>query len=242
MEPPLSKSTIRTRLLERDFSDRMHESDIALFASRKKKASVLVPLILCENGDLEVLLTKRAAHLRADAGDVAFPGGKRDDEDADDTATALRESWEEIGLHPSDVEVVSQLPPMTSRHGYFITPVTGLIPETFEPDINPNEVEDVFRVPLIDFLLCDNHKSQRTSSKGRFAWLHYFEHIINGKGFITWGLTAYLCITAACTIYQRAPDFEMEPGFDHENLAQGFIDLMAREKKEEALSADGSKL
>lgn len=238
----LNKSIIKTRLQERDLSERMREPDILLFASQKKRASVLVPLILCQNGVVEILLTVRAAHLRTDAGDVAFPGGKQDDEDTDETMTALREAWEEIGLHSVDVEVVSQLPPMISRAGYFITPITGFIPETFEPNINPNEVDDVFRVPLIDFLLHDHHKSQQMPNKGRFARLHFFEHTINGKKFMTYGLTAYLCILAACIVYQRAPDFDMEPGFDRENLAQGFIDLMERKKKEDMLSSSGSKL
>ncbi|XP_071508844.1 uncharacterized Nudix hydrolase NudL-like isoform X1 [Diadema antillarum] len=238
----LSKSAIRCRLQEVDVTERMKEEDVVTFASPRKKASVLVPLICCEDGDLLVLLTVRAKSLRTDAGDVAFPGGKQDDEDEDEIATALREAWEEIGLHQADVEVVSQLPAMISRAGYFVRVITGFIPEDFTPNVNPNEVDDVFRVPLIDFLTKDCHDSYKTKSKGRFARLHSFFHSIDDKEYFTYGLTAYICILAACAVYQRAPDFEMEPGFDHTRPLEGLLDLIYPNRSEEEASSSSSKL
>lgn len=238
----LDKSTIVSRLKERDVTERIRESDVQQYASQKRRASVLVPLILCENGDLQVLLTVRAKHMRTDGGDVAFPGGKQDDDDEDEIATALREAWEEIGLYQADVEPVSQLPPMISRTGIFLNAIVGFIPEKFEPNINPNEVDDVFCVPLLHFLSSKHHNSQQTPSIGRFARLHFFKHDIDGKTFITYGLTAYLCILAACAVYHRAPEFEMETGFDHVNLAQGFLDYVERKKKEQQLTIPGGKL
>ena len=218
----------------------MNRPDVLQYASDMKAASVLVPLILCGDGKLKILLTKRARHLRRDGGDVAFPGGKRDEEDKDVRATALREAWEEIGLYHADVEVISQLPPVISRHGYYVTPVTALIPEHFEANINPNEVEDVFQVPLEDFLTDDHHTSHMLERKRvhtrQFTRMHFFTYYKNGQKYVTYGLTAYLCIQTACIVYDRLPDFDMEPGFDYKNLTKVVLDHIEKLAKEKVLS------
>jgi coenzyme A diphosphatase NUDT7 len=119
-----------------------------------RRASVLVCLFEGAAGELRVILTKRAGRLSSHSGEVALPGGKRDEEDEDDIATALREAKEEIGLEPSQVRVVAVFEPFLSKYLLTVTPVVGVLLDKskFEPIANPSEVESVFDVPLEMFL------------------------------------------------------------------------------------------
>jgi 8-oxo-dGTP pyrophosphatase MutT (NUDIX family) len=110
-------------------------------------AAVLVPLYL-SNGELHAVFTKRNADLRRHAGEISFPGGRRDEEEGL-RETALREAEEEIGLAAHDVEIVGALPPTgTIVTNYAIYPFVGLIEagSTFRP--NPIEVDAVVELSL----------------------------------------------------------------------------------------------
>ena len=117
-------------------------------ASGGVDAAVLVPLYGWPQRP-GLVFTERRADLRRHAGEISFPGGRRDDPDDGYVATALRESQEEIGLAPGDVDVVGALPPIgTFVTNYKVHPIVGLIPERFDFEPNPAEVETVlaFRV------------------------------------------------------------------------------------------------
>lgn len=111
-----------------------------------------------------VLLTQRTQHLSTHSGQIAFPGGKRDDTDASLEATALRETHEEIGLHPRHVDVVGSLPVYVTGTAFEVTPVVGLIRPGFELQPNADEVDAVFEVPL-DFLMNPAHHRRH-----QFEW------------------------------------------------------------------------
>ncbi|KAF9428616.1 hypothetical protein BGZ94_001737 [Podila epigama] len=124
-----------------------------------KRSAVLVPLVANPTtGDLEVILTVRSSNLRTNAGDVAFPGGKRDPEDVDLIATAKREALEEIGLPYSASEHLTTLSPVLSRHLQVVTPIVAFCPHLTPQDIvtqlrpNPGEVAAIFSTPLESFL------------------------------------------------------------------------------------------
>ncbi|KAJ4837714.1 hypothetical protein Tsubulata_027923 [Turnera subulata] len=121
---------------------------------RKRRAAVLICLFEGSQGELRVILTKRSMNLASHPGDVALPGGKVEEGDVNDSATALREATEEIGLNPTLVHVVASLEPFISQHQLRVTPVVGLLSkiEDFTPTLNPDEVDAIFDVPLEMFL------------------------------------------------------------------------------------------
>lgn len=150
-----------------------------------KPAAVLVPVIERDSG-LAVILTRRPDHMSSHAGQVAFPGGKVDPADASPLAAALREAEEEIGLSARLVEPVGYLDYYQTGTGFRILPVVALIAQHFEPAINPNEVADIFDVPLAFLLDRANHLVEAAEWRGRM-WRYYAipygEHTI-------WGATA----------------------------------------------------
>jgi 8-oxo-dGTP pyrophosphatase MutT (NUDIX family) len=117
-------------------------------------ASVLVPIVMRERPT--VLLTERTMHLSTHSGQIAFPGGKADKEDADAFATALREAQEEVGLDPAFVDVLGVMPHYVTGSAFIITPVVALVQPDFTLTPNAFEVADVFEVPL-EFLMNPAH-------------------------------------------------------------------------------------
>jgi 8-oxo-dGTP pyrophosphatase MutT (NUDIX family) len=111
---------------------------------------VLVPLFLApEAREPHVILTRRRADLRRHAGEISFPGGRQDPEDADLAETALREAEEEIGLPRSHVSLLGELAPTsTFATNYLIHPFVGLIPAGRRWSPSPREVDAVLELPI----------------------------------------------------------------------------------------------
>jgi 8-oxo-dGTP pyrophosphatase MutT (NUDIX family) len=115
----------------------------------RTKAAVLVALY-DHAGSLHAVLTRRHSDLRSHAGEISFPGGRQDEEDADLLSTALREAEEEIGLPREAVEVLGALRPIpTVATGFGVYPFVGLI-EPREWTLSPREVEEVLELRLSD--------------------------------------------------------------------------------------------
>lgn len=115
------------------------------------EAAVLVCLVP-RDGSLNVLLTRRTDALRQHAGQVSFPGGRIEADDADPVAAALREAHEEIGLPQQQATPWGYLDPLSTITGYRVLPVVAGIDPGFVARPDPNEVADVFEVPL-DYLM-----------------------------------------------------------------------------------------
>ena len=121
-----------------------------------KPAGVLIPIV--EHADsLSVLLTQRSAGLKNHAGQVSFPGGRMESADADIAETALRETHEEVGIRPEQVNIAGYLPPMLTVTGYAVTPIVGLVAPGISLTLDRSEVELAFEVPL-SFLLDENNQ------------------------------------------------------------------------------------
>jgi 8-oxo-dGTP pyrophosphatase MutT (NUDIX family) len=150
-----------------------------------KPASVLVPLVNHPSG-ITVLLTQRTADMPSHAGQVAFPGGRRNADDIDAAATALRETEEEVGIPARFVEVVGAVDLYRTGTGYEITPIVGIVTPGFTVRADPREVADVFEVPLGHFLDEVNHKIDSRQWQGRERRYYAMPY---GERYI-WGATA----------------------------------------------------
>jgi 8-oxo-dGTP pyrophosphatase MutT (NUDIX family) len=149
-----------------------------------RPAAVLVPVVARD--ELTVLLTQRTENLSTHAGQIAFPGGRMEDNDADAVATALREAREEIGLDPGFVEPLGFLDCYRSGTGFLITPLVALVRPGFTLFLDPSEVADAFEVPL-GFLMDPSHHHQHSREwQGR---RRYYYAMPYGKHYI-WGATA----------------------------------------------------
>jgi 8-oxo-dGTP pyrophosphatase MutT (NUDIX family) len=161
---------------------------------RPTHASVLVPLTQRQEG-LAVLLTQRTDHLHDHPGQVSFPGGRAEAEDADATATALREAQEEIGLLPSFVDVIGLLPTYTTGTGFIVTPVVGVLQPGYSVSPDPFEVAEVFEVPLSFLMNPANHRWHSIEAGGaRREFLSMPWTGVDASGrrrqYFVWGATA----------------------------------------------------
>ena len=151
-----------------------------------RAASVLVPLVNHARG-VTVLLTQRTEDMPSHAGQVAFPGGRRDARDVDAVATALRETEEEVGIASSYVDVVGPVDLYRTGTGFEITPVVGIVTPGFTARADPREVADVFEVPLEHFLDEKNHRiDSRTVPSGLLRRYYAMPY----EGRYIWGATA----------------------------------------------------
>ena len=117
-----------------------------------KTASVLLPLCTDVEGRPAVLFTVRSPTLRAHAGEICFPGGRSEPNDASSVATALRETEEELGIQSSRVRILGQMHAVPSKGGLGVTPVVGYLDGLLDPKalkgVNEEEVSAVFTLPL----------------------------------------------------------------------------------------------
>jgi 8-oxo-dGTP pyrophosphatase MutT (NUDIX family) len=119
-------------------------------AAEPVASAVLVPLYRA-GGDTHLVLTRRRADLRRHAGEISFPGGRRDPGDADLAETALREAEEEIGLCRAEVGLIGELPATsTFATNYLIHPYVATIPAGVAWELSPKEVDAVLELPVGD--------------------------------------------------------------------------------------------
>ena len=192
---PMSETTITTpsnldlSLLSQWISARIastHDAEIDA-----TPAAVLVPLVDRADG-ITVLLTQRTAHLEHHPGQVSFPGGRLEPEDAGDAVTcALRETEEEIGLSPDSVTVLGCLDERVTGTGFRVVPVVGIVRPPFSLSLDDFEVAEVFEVPLHFFSNPANRKRVVRIVDGveKSSWS------LSWQGRTIWGLTASILVS-----------------------------------------------
>jgi 8-oxo-dGTP pyrophosphatase MutT (NUDIX family) len=141
-------------------------ADLLPDGRRLVEAAVLVGLVHREPG-MQVLLTRRTDALRNHAGQVSFPGGRVEDADSDAVAAAMRETFEEVGIAPVQIAPLGYLDAFTTVTGFRVLPVVATISSDYVARPDPNEVAEVFEVPLAFLLDPGNLASLSLEHRGR---------------------------------------------------------------------------
>ena len=150
-----------------------------------RPAAVLLPIVH-RDGELSMLFTRRTERMRHHAGQVSFPGGALDAGDADAIAAALRETREEIGIAADFVQPFGFLDCFDTISGFTVAPVIGIVHEGFVLAPNPEEVAEVFEVPLDYILAPERMQRQEILWHGRPREIFEFDY----AGRRIWGATA----------------------------------------------------
>jgi len=154
-------------------------------------AAVLMPLVQRADG-LHVLFTRRTAHLSHHAGQISFPGGRIEAQDADAIAAALRETHEETGIAPQFAQVLGTQPRLLTATQFVVTPVVGVLREGFQVQANHNEVAEVFEVPLSVLTHPSNYQLHRVDLPDEGIGRHRLYFSISWRSYFIWGATAAL--------------------------------------------------
>jgi 8-oxo-dGTP pyrophosphatase MutT (NUDIX family) len=149
-----------------------------------------VLMAISEEREPHLLLTRRQAHLRRHAGQIAFPGGRMDPEDGSPEVTALREAEEEVALPRAQVELLGRLQPYATGTGFAVTPVVGIVPPGLSLRAEANEVAELFHVPLAYVLDPANHELRTGEWQGRPRRTFVIRH----GGREIWGATAGMIV------------------------------------------------
>jgi 8-oxo-dGTP pyrophosphatase MutT (NUDIX family) len=173
---------------------------VTLSVPGAKHAAVLVPLYLDARGALHAVFTERRAELRRHAGEISFPGGRRDDADSDLCATALRETREEVGLPPGAVELLGALQPTpTFATDYAIYPFVGLIEPGFAWVLEEAEVGRVLELPLES--VRQGYARRRLVRRG----MPFRTDTYEVDGHLIWGATARIVADLLERVRTTAP-------------------------------------
>lgn len=179
--------TLLNRLREHYFQESISQDEEPDLELEVRAAAVLIPVTDNETVP-ELILTRRAEHLATHAGQISFPGGMWEPEDENLSYTALRESWEEIGLQPSKVELVAKFPARESRFGVQVTPFLGVIPSGTELVPCEDETDQILSVPLSFFMEQEPTRIDYKERGGRSLKMPSW----NFQDQEIWGLTAMI--------------------------------------------------
>jgi 8-oxo-dGTP pyrophosphatase MutT (NUDIX family) len=177
-----------------------HEPTTAVDGDRE--AAVLVPVITRSDGEY-LLFTKRADHLGEHPGQMSFPGGGYEPEDADLAATAKREAFEEVGLEPENAEIVGRLDDIPTVTNYLVRPFVAEIPDReYVPD--EREVAEIAVLSISALTDLGNYESERRDHPyyGDIR-IHYFRV----DGYTVWGATGRMLVQ----FLELATDWTMPP-------------------------------
>jgi 8-oxo-dGTP pyrophosphatase MutT (NUDIX family) len=164
------------------------ETPFEEFTGPARKASVLLPLAVV-NSEWHLLFTRRTEVVEHHKGQVSFPGGRMDDEDGSSEATALRETFEEIGVHPKDIRLLGSLGDYLTVTNYLVTPIVGTLPWPYSFKIHTLEVERIFTIPLA-WLADPKNRQEMVRPETGHEVVMYLPY----DGELLWGLTARITV------------------------------------------------
>ncbi|GAA5182235.1 CoA pyrophosphatase [Acinetobacter kookii] len=171
------------------------------FSTRVKPAQAAVLIAITDESDPKVLLTRRSLYLSNHAGEVSFPGGKRDPQDTSNIVVALREAYEETALNPFDVQLIGDLPMQKARNGMLVKPVVGLIPPEVQLTPQPAEIDRIFFASLHRLM-----NAPPIPYEVRYAHQSLYFPSMRVENEIVWGLTARMLVS----LFQYGLDYQKE--------------------------------
>lgn len=157
------------------------------FKPPQTRAAVLIPVI-SQNNELDLLLTQRTEYVEHHKNQISFPGGVVDKSDDSVITAALRETQEEVGISPSEIEILGVLEDVTTPSQFLITPVVGLLKRIPPLKLNSTEVRVAFTIPLSYFCNEANVRIEYREFEGKKREVYFYEY---GDKLI-WGVTAYM--------------------------------------------------
>ena len=171
------------------------------FSTRVKPAQAAVLIAITDESDPKVLLTRRSLYLNNHAGEVSFPGGKRDPQDTSNIVVALREAYEETALNPFDVQLIGDLPMQKARNGMLVKPVVGVIPAEVNLTAQPTEIDRIFFASLNSLM-----SAPPIPYEVRYAHQSLYFPSMRVENEIVWGLTARMLIS----LFQYGLNYQKE--------------------------------
>ncbi|RKG32112.1 CoA pyrophosphatase [Acinetobacter tianfuensis] len=171
------------------------------FSKRIYPAQAAVLIAITDEQDPKVLLTRRSAYMNNHAGEVSFPGGKRDPNDTSNIVVALREAQEETALNPFDVRLLGDLPMQKARNGMLVKPVVGLIPPEVQLVAQPSEIDRIFFASLQKLM-----DAPPIPYEVRYAHQSLYFPSMRVENEIVWGLTARMLVS----LFQYGLDYKKD--------------------------------
>lgn len=170
-------------------------AEIPIHADTQLKcAAVLLPLTYFQN-EWHILFTRRTDRVESHKGQVSFPGGACDEGETTPEQTALRETQEEIGVHPNDIKIIGRLSRMVTISKYRVSPVAGVIPFPYAFKVASVEVARVFTIPLLWLANQNNYWEFWLNDPNRSVIAY---HPFDGE--LLWGATARMTVNFLKTL------------------------------------------
>lgn len=165
---------------------RLEEREISRVDIPEFKRSAVMILIMNKGGKAHVFLTKRTDKVGTHKGHVSLPGGRFEREDENIMRTAIRETFEEVGIAPDDIDIIGQFDEFFSIGGFHVSTFVGSVDYPYQYKINEEEIEDCLEVPLSIFYDKEYDKIEHFQFRGEKMDVYYYYY----NSFTIWGLTA----------------------------------------------------
>lgn len=160
------------------------------FEKKAKDAQAAVLIAITDETDPKVLLTRRSLMLNHHAGEVSFPGGKRDPSDGSNIVVALREAQEETALNPIDVQLIGDLPMQQAKNGMTVKPIVGLIAPDVQLIAQPTEIDRIFFASLQSLM-----EAPAIPYQVQYAEQTLYFPSMQVENEVVWGLTARMLVS-----------------------------------------------
>jgi 8-oxo-dGTP pyrophosphatase MutT (NUDIX family) len=171
---------------KKELKSKLKSREIRTIEKTNLVPSAVMILIMNRDGEAHVLLTKRTSLVATHKGEVSLPGGKHDDEDGNLADTALRETHEEVGVRPEDIEVLGEFDHYFSLYGFHVSSFVGSIKHPYQYVINADEIEEYMETPLMMFQDLKYDTLEYVEWGGQSIEVYHYTY----NNFMIWGLTA----------------------------------------------------